>query len=195
MCIAEPHNPNPRYICTATSCPEPLDIDYVIKTEPVDGECCPRLVRTACQLETRVFKVIERIQCCRFVSNLTEQRLERDGRLQEMTLVRAISVRNWPTDRSWNSCNLRLAQQRAPQYYQSIYTREAIDNINYKGWEYRHENTSTCCGSCQQTACITEDGALHPLGQTWKPDPCTQSLCVSRENGVTFCCQRGSVKF
>lgn len=47
--MPEPNNPIPHTRCTATSCPDAVDDDYVIKSELVPDSCCPRLVRTACR--------------------------------------------------------------------------------------------------------------------------------------------------
>lgn len=49
-----------RSVCTTQQCPDAIDDDYILKAEqdPDELECCPRLIRTACQLETRIFKVI-----------------------------------------------------------------------------------------------------------------------------------------
>lgn len=55
-----------------------------------------------------------------------------------------------------------------------------------KGWEYQVSNSSVCCGTCQQVACVDSDGVQHPIGSTWKSDLCTRVTCVSRDNGVIY---------
>lgn len=52
------------------------------------------------------------------------------------------------------------------------------------GWEYQVSNSSVCCGTCQQVACVDSDGVQHPIGSTWKSDLCTRVTCVSRDNGL-----------
>ncbi len=56
--------------------------------------------------------------------------------------------------------------------------------LRRQGWEYRRDSPLTeCCGHCHQVACVTDDG-LHRMGESWKPDLCTKSVCVMRDNRV-----------
>lgn len=56
--------------------------------------------------------------------------------------------------------------------------------VFFKGWEYQTGNSSVCCGTCQQVACVSADGTQHAVGTTWKADLCTKISCVMRDNGV-----------
>lgn len=54
----------------------------------------------------------------------------------------------------------------------------------FKGWEYRPSN-ETCCGQCEQMACVLGD-KLYKVGETWPgPDNCTTFSCLHVLGGVS----------
>ena len=188
--MPEPNNPIPRTTCTATSCPDPTDDEYVIKTEPVADTCCPRLIRTACKHGATVYQVYWIHNC---VQNL---------KIHIFVVLQPGDT--WPSP-SGDPCHKFVClqyldgsiikQQQTEScsgncptvryYFDPI--RIFLFNLSpllFKGWEYQSSPT-ICCGTCHQVACVTEDAVHHAVNSTWKSDVCTTSTCVSRENGVS----------
>ena len=142
-------------VCTAQQCPDPSDDDYVIQQIPVKGECCPKLFRSACQLESRVYRAGETWPSpggdpCKSYRCAQQP----DGSVVKQLAVAECKVQCPP---GWR---YRPANHSVP------------------GQEGK------CCGDCAQVACAAKDGTEHKLGREWKSDPCTTSVCVERNNAV-----------